>query len=321
MLNLIVIGILSAFFFSSTFVLNRAMSLAGGSWVWTASLRYLYTLLLLSGWLLVTGQARQLRAILATFRRHWCFWSVAGSVGFGAFYALLTFSSSYAPGWVVATTWQATILASPVVLLMFGHKVPAKGVLFTILIFAGIISVTVEQAGSASAREILLGVLPVIAAAFAYPIGNQLVWEARHGNGRLIPRIEDPAVDSSVGRVLLMVLGSLPFWIVLVALSQPAAPSRGQLLNTLLVALFSGVIATVLFYRARHSARTPMEMAAVDATQSTEVLFSLLGEIVFLHGRLPGMAGWGGVVLCVVGLILYIRSQTSESAAILPDSN
>lgn len=311
MLRLILTGILSAFFFSSTFVLNRAMSLAGGSWVWTASLRYFYTLLLLSGWLLVTGQGRQLRAILATFRRHWCFWSVAGSIGFGAFYALLTFSASYAPGWVVATTWQATILASPLVLLAFGHKVPAKGIFFTTLIFAGIVSVTVEQSGSAQARELMLGILPVIAAAFAYPTGNQLVWEARHGNRRFIPSIDDPAVDTSVGRVLLMVLGSLPFWIALILVSQPGTPSRGQLLNTLVVALFSGVIATVLFYRARHQARTPIELAAVDATQSTEVLFSLVGEIVFLHGRQPGSAGWCGVLLCVTGLVLYIRSQSA----------
>lgn len=40
MARLIIIGVLSAFFFSSTFVLNRAMSLQGGNWVWTASLRY-----------------------------------------------------------------------------------------------------------------------------------------------------------------------------------------------------------------------------------------------------------------------------------------
>ncbi|MCM0084257.1 multidrug resistance efflux transporter family protein [Geomonas sp. Red32] len=311
MIRLIGIGILSAFFFSSTFVFNRAMSLAGGSWVWTASLRYFDTLLLLAGWLLVTGQGGQLRAIFGAFRRHWRFWCVAGSVGFGTFYALLTFSSCYAPGWVVATTWQATILATPVVLLVFGRKVPLRGICFTALIFAGIVSVTIEQAGSVSGRGLLLGIVPVIAAAFAYPLGNQLVWEARHGDGRLIPRIDDPAADSSVGRVLLMVLGSIPFWILLILLSRPGVPSRGQLVNTLMVALFSGVIATTLFFRARHLARTPMELAAVDATQSTEVLFSLLGEIVFLQGAVPGAAGCAGITLCVTGLVLYIRSQSS----------
>ena len=312
MTRLLGLGILSAFFFSSTFVLNRAMSLAGGDWVWTASLRYAYTLVLLVFWLLGTGQARQLRGIFSAFRRNWMFWTVAGSVGFGAFYALLTFSSAYAPGWVVATTWQATIVASPVVLRLFGRRVPAKGVFFTSLIFAGIVLVTLEQATSASLKDLVLGVLPVVVAAFAYPIGNQLVWEARNGSHGFIPRIDDPALDSSVGRVLLMVLGSVPFWIVLTVSLHPGLPSAGQVVNTLLVALCSGVIATTLFFRARHLARTPLELAAVDATQSTEVLFSLAGEIVFLHGRLPGPAGAAGVLLCVTGLVLYIRSQNAS---------
>ena len=48
MLRLLVYGLLAALFFSSTFVLNRAMSLGGGNWVWSAVLRYAYALLLIS---------------------------------------------------------------------------------------------------------------------------------------------------------------------------------------------------------------------------------------------------------------------------------
>ena len=309
MIRLIFIGILSAFFFSSTFVLNRAMSLQGGSWVWTASLRYAYMLVILSAWLVAAGKSRVLKAVLAAYLRNWCFWTAAGSIGFGAFYSLLTFSASFAPGWVVATTWQSTILATPLVLLMFGKRVPLKGVLFTALIFLGIVLVTYEQATSASARAIMLGILPVIGAAFAYPIGNQLLWEARHGRTRLIPRINDPVLDDSVGRVLIMVLGSLPFWVVLVLSQHPPAPSIGQWVNTAVVAVLSGVIATTLFFHARHRAQTPFELSAVDATQSTEVIFSLLGEIIFLHGSFPGVAGSVGIALSVIGLVLYVRSQ------------
>jgi hypothetical protein len=39
MFKLLAIGVLAALFFSSTFLLNRAMSLAGGHWVWSAGLR------------------------------------------------------------------------------------------------------------------------------------------------------------------------------------------------------------------------------------------------------------------------------------------
>ncbi|GFO68416.1 membrane protein [Geomonas limicola] len=309
MTRLILLGVLSAFFFSSTFVLNRAMSLQGGSWVWTASLRYFYMLILLAGWLVLAGRTRVLRGVIAAFCRNWCFWTVAGGIGFGAFYALLSFSASFAPGWVVATTWQSTILATPVVLLLFGKKVPRRGIFFTLLIFLGIVLVTVEQATSASLKEVLLGVLPVLGAAFAYPIGNQLLWEARHGSNPWLPRIQDPVLDDSLGRVLIMVLGSLPWWVLLILVTQPVPPSAGQLVNTAIVAVFSGVIATSLFFKARHLAKTPFELSAVDATQSTEVLFSLLGEIVFLHGSLPGVAGSAGILLSVVGLALYVRSQ------------
>lgn len=309
MTRLIIIGVVAAFFFSSTFVLNRAMSLQGGHWVWTASLRYGYMLIMLSGWLVITGKFRFLRDLVLAYCRNWCFWTIAGSTGFGIFYSLLTFSASFAPGWVVATTWQSTILATPVVLLLFGKRVPAKGMLFTALIFIGILLVTFEQAGAASGREIMLGILPVIAAAFAYPFGNQLVWEARHGNNRLIPHISDPVLDNSIGRVLIMVLGSLPFWIILTVVMHPPAPTGGQLINTAVVAVFSGVIATTLFFHARHRAKNSYELSAVDATQSTEVIFSLLGEILFLHGLFPGIAGTLGVTLSVIGLLLYLRSQ------------
>jgi drug/metabolite transporter (DMT)-like permease len=312
MTRLILIGILSAFFFSSTFVLNRAMSLQGGHWVWTASLRYAYTLLLLGGWLVLTGRSCLLKQVLLAYRRNWLFWTLAGSTGFGVFYALLTFSASFAPGWVVATAWQSTILATPVVLLLFGKRVPAKGFFFTILIFIGILLVTYEEAGAAPLREILLGVVAVLGAAFAYPLGNQLVWEARHGTLPRVPKIEDPALDNSIARVLIMVIGSLPFWILLILIVQPPPPAAGQLINTALVALLSGVVATTLFFHARHRARTPFELSAVDATQSTEVLFSLLGEILFLGGMVPGVAGLIGIALSMAGLLLYVRSQTAH---------
>jgi len=46
--RLLWLGLLAAALFSITFVLNRAMSLEGGHWVWSASLRYFDTALLLS---------------------------------------------------------------------------------------------------------------------------------------------------------------------------------------------------------------------------------------------------------------------------------
>ncbi len=312
MTRLLALGILSALFFSSTFVLNRAMSLQGGHWVWTASLRYGYMLAMLCIWLLASGKLPLLVETVREYLRHWLFWTITGSIGFGLFYALLSYSATCAPGWVIATAWQATILASPLVLLLFGKRVPTRGVAFTLLIFIGIAMVTIEQATSNASGEVLIGLLAVLTAALAYPLGNQLLWESKHGSTALIPRIHTPVLDNSIARVLLMVLGSLPFWAVLILLTSPPPPSKGQLFSTALVALFSGVIATTLFLHARHRAKSPYELAAIDSTQATEVLFALLGEIIFLQGAMPGLTAIFGIIAVLTGLALYIRAQSSS---------
>ena len=38
------VALAAAFFFTCTYVLNRAAAIEGGHWAWTASLRYLATL-------------------------------------------------------------------------------------------------------------------------------------------------------------------------------------------------------------------------------------------------------------------------------------
>jgi drug/metabolite transporter (DMT)-like permease len=238
-------------------------------------------------------------------------------VGFGIFYALISFSASYAPAWVVAATWQMTILATPAVLLLFGRRVSLRAVLFTLIVFAGVLLINIEQATAVPLHDVLLGALPVLGAAFAYPLGNQMVWEARIAVvgerksliRRWVPTIDHPAMDDNICRVLLLTLGSLPLWAVLIALRAPPVPSEGQLFMTLLVALFSGVAATSLFLGARHMAKSPSELAAVDCTQSMEVVFSLAGEALLLDGALPGSMGWAGIVLTLLGLVLYLQMQ------------
>ncbi|HAS87707.1 MAG TPA: hypothetical protein DCS48_00115 [Desulfovibrio sp.] len=307
-MQIILIGVLAAFFFSSTFVLNRAMSLDGGHWVWSAGLRYFWML----GFLFIgLGLFRKslLTRSIKLYLRHWKFWTLAGGVGFGVFYALITFSASYTPGWVVAASWQTTILATPLVLLGFGKKVPLRAMLLTLIIFAGVLLVNLESMGESSLDTVLLGAIPVFVAAFAYPFGNQLVWEARNGGSGRIPALDDPAMDDPFCRVLLLTLGSLPLWAVLIFFSQPPLPQAGQIINTALVAVFSGIAATSLFLYARHKARNAAELAAADCTQSMEVLFSLAGEVVLLHGTLPGILGWSGIGLTMLGLVLYLRVQ------------
>lgn len=116
-------------------------------------------------------------------------------------------------------------------------------------------------------------------------------------------------MDDPFCRVLLLTLGSVPLWVVLIAVVAPPPPAMGQVVNTGLVAVFSGVAATSIFLWARQAARTASELAAADCTQSMEVVFSLAGEVLLLGGALPGPWGWCGIALTMLGLGLYIRVQ------------
>jgi drug/metabolite transporter (DMT)-like permease len=309
MFRLVSFGILAAAFFSSTFILNRAMALEGGHWLWSAILRYAFMLIFLVAGLVVGRKIETLRRIYGLFCANWLFWTLAGTTGFGVFYSLICFSASHAPGWVVATTWQTTILATPLVLLFFGKRTPPRALLFIAVIFAGILLVNLELAQTASFKDLLLGGLPVLIAAIAYPLGNQLVWEAHRGGYQRIPAIRDELLTNPFTKIILLTIGSIPFWLILLVLVQPPPPTAGQWLNTALVAFFSGLVATGLFLHARQLANNSYEISAVDSTQSAEVVFSLLGEIFLLGAVLPGPKGLAGVALVVAGLIFYVKAQ------------
>ena len=157
-------------------------------------------------------------------------------------------------------------------------------------------------------KELLMGGFPVLIAAFCYPLGNQLVWEAKKGH-EYLPNIDSPLMENPFNKVLLLSFGSLPFWLLLVMITRPPLPSKGQLINTALVALFSGVFATSLFLYARNKSKKATELAAVDATQSSEVIFAMIGEILILNSPLPNNIAIAGIFLVFAGLALFIRFQ------------
>ena len=308
MIRLILIGLLAGLFFSSTFILNRVMSLEGGHWVWSAALRYGYMIIFLFAWFIAFKGIAELKKVLRVFFKNWLFWTLAGSVGFGLFYALICYSADHAPGWVVATTWQFTIIATLFVLLFFGRRFPKKTWLFSLIALCGVLMVNLSQAKATGLKDLIAGAVPVLIAAFCYPLGNQMVWEATNGNKKL-PDVTDPVLENPFTRVLLMSLGSVPLWLILIAVTTPPMPSPGQLINTALVALFSGVIATSLFLQARNLSKTAGELAAVDATQSSEVLFALVGEIVIIGAAFPDLFSILGILITCAGITLFVCFQ------------
>jgi len=311
MILLISIGLLSGLFFSTTFILNRMMSLEGGHWIWSASLRYAFMILILTGFISMFKGFDATKGLIRLFLTHWKFWTLAGTIGFGGFYSLICFSADHSPGWVIAATWQLTIIATLVVLVCFGRSFPKKVWFFSTIIFVGVLMVNLSHLQVVSSTELCMGALPVLIAAFCYPIGNQLVWEAMNGN-RFLPDINHPLLENPFHKVLLLSWGCVPFWLILVGMIRPQLPSAGQVLNTALVALFSGVIATSLFLMARNKAGKPSELAAVDATQASEVIFALIGEIVILNAPLPNRFAIAGIGLVFFGLALFIGFQEIE---------
>ncbi|UFA49976.1 multidrug resistance efflux transporter family protein [Deinococcus radiophilus] len=169
-------------------------------------------LLLLSGLVALQGGLGRLRELWALFWRQPGFWTLAGSVGFRAFYALVCFSAAYASGWVVAATFQFTVVASLLVLALFGQRFPRRVMLYAVLVFAGVCLVNFSELHgrpSVGISDLLLGAVPALIAAFCYPLGNQLVWQANRPPSAQAPRwaARLPHLNDGLLGIALVMLG------------------------------------------------------------------------------------------------------------------
>ena len=382
MVKLILLGLLSGAFFSSTFVLNEVMSAAGGHWFWSASLRYAFMWLILTAIIIMQHGFGRITELMTIFRQHWGFWCLTGSIGFGIFYTGICYAADHVAGWVVAATFMFTVVASLLVLLAFGQRFDKKFIAYALLVFAGVVLVNISEglhaaslldADAVPMKDMLLyGAVPALVAAFSYPIGNQLVWQVSYNARKRsaeptstqksdiqaneiskkttsliteapalsadmsytsdavdslnlnhptqtlpssllqtliarIPAIKTTLLQNAFNKVWLMTLGSLPFWLVLGLVVHPDLPDTKQVFNTLLVALLAGVAATSIFLYAREKAETSSEVAGVDATQASEVIFALIGGMLLLNNTLPSAMGLIGIALIIVGLILFAK--------------
>lgn len=122
-----------------------------------------------------------------------------------------------------------------------------------------------------------------------------------------IPAIETTLLQNAFNKVWLMTLGSLPFWLILGVIVRPEQPDTAQVFNTLLVAILAGVAATSIFLYAREKAVTSSEVAGVDSTQASEVIFALIGGILLLNNAIPSALGLVGIGLIMLGLILFAK--------------
>ncbi|MFC4353741.1 multidrug resistance efflux transporter family protein [Chryseomicrobium palamuruense] len=293
------LGIVASLFFAVTFILNHAMELSGGNWMWSASLRYFFMVPFLLVIVLWRKGLPALREDMRKSPKTWLIWSF---VGFVLFYAPLTYAAAFGPGWLVAGMWQFTIIAgiflAPLFLNVSGgrEKIPRAALVISAIILIGIVLLHLPQAETVSLSTLMIGALPVMVAAFAYPLGNRKMMA--HTNGRLDP----------YQRVLGMTLASLPIWLLLAiyATMTVGLPSSGQVFQSFLVGVSSGVVATVLFFMATDLARhNQSRLASVEATQSTEILFVVAGEMLLLGLPLPTPVALFGMAVIVLGMLAH----------------
>ena len=254
----ILLGVLASLFFAVTFILNRSMEISGGSWIWSSSLRYFFML----PFLFIIVYYR--KGLSATFKElksapaAWLLWSF---VGFVLFYAPLTFAAAYGPGWLISGMWQFTIVAGVLLAPLFmmqvenrviKQKIPVVSLFISLLILIGIILIQIPNTDSVNLKMILLGILPVLIAAVAYPLGNRKMMG--HLNGRL----------DTFQRVLGMTVASMPTWILLgiYAVFTVGLPSSGQVFQSFIVAVSSGVVATILFFMATDRVRSSRKISS-----------------------------------------------------------
>lgn len=204
-------------------------------------------------------------------------------------------ASCYGESWFVAATWQITIVAGVLLTPLFGSRIPVKNLLLSAVILAGIFMLQLPHLESMESSGSLKALALILIAGVCYPLGNRKMMA------------HCPAGFSTTQRVFGMTLCSMPFWLLcsVYALFTHGLPSFGQVVQSVSVALFSGVVATLLFFEATNLVRhNPKQLAVIEATQAGEVLFTLLGGILFLHDSLPTKTGFLGIGIVVLGMIL-----------------
>lgn len=308
-----ILGILASAFLSSSFIVNSVLAHTGSNWAWTASLRYLLFIPLLLSYL---ASKKRLTPLLSAMKQWPFIWIVWGGLGFGVFYSCLSYAALFAPGWLVAATFQITILAglitSPLIYNDHRATIPKKTFSISLIIVAGIMIMQFDKFQSLpDLKQLLISFFLTIAAAFLWPLGNRM----------LLVELEKRDIKlDTFERILGMGLGSLP---VLIGLSfigyvETGLPGNTQIISSLIAAIASGIIGGFLFFKATHLVRNnPVAFAAVESTQSGAIIFTLLGEVLIIHSPWPGFYGTVGMLIIFSGLGSQFVSSIKQAVSVI----
>lgn len=131
------LSLLAALHFTATYVVNRSVALEGGHRAWTAALRQLFMLTLLLPLMPWQGGIAPVWRSLCAAPGPWLRWS---GIGFVLFYVLLSFAAASGPAWLVAGSFQLTVVAgmlcAPLLYRDARARIPRAGLLVGLVILA-----------------------------------------------------------------------------------------------------------------------------------------------------------------------------------------
>jgi drug/metabolite transporter (DMT)-like permease len=294
----VLIALASALFFTATYVLNRAIATSGGHWAWSATLRYFLTLPMLACVLPWRGGFAGVWRAMRAHPRAWLVWS---GIGFTLFCVCLTWAAAYAPAWLVAGTFQLTVIAgmllAPLIYDDARARLPRGALALGIVILAGVAAMQLGHFNGKLDRDAWLALASVTISAFLYPLGNRKILLHLERTGETLNATE---------RVFGMTLASQPFWIVVAiyAGSVAGVPPLSQIALAAGVALFAGTIATILFVHATAMVQDDAAaLGAVEAMQAAVILFSTLLGVVLLGESAPHGIALGGALIVALGIV------------------
>lgn len=296
----VAISLLSALFFTATYVFNRAAAVEGGYWAWTASLRYLFVLPLLLPLMAWQGGIAPVARAIRVAPGVWLLWS---GIGFVLFYMLLSYAAASGPSWLIAASFQTTVVAgmlcAPLLYDDARARIPRAALGVGVLIIAGVLLMQFGHARGTLDGKGWIALLCVVASAFAYPLGNR----------GLLLHLERRGVElNATQRVFGLTLASQPAWLAVAAWAwlQAGPPSASQSWLALGVAISAGVVATILFFQATGMVRdNATALGAAEAMQAAEVIFAMLLGVVFLGEVWPRGQALAGAALVVAGIVLF----------------
>lgn len=295
------LAIISTFFLSTGLIINSLNAYKGNNWAWTASLRYLLAVPVLVIIVLFRGK---LNGLLLAFKKMPLTFILWGNLGFGVYYALLSYAIGMIPGWLVTAGFMTTVLAGVLIcpLIYDDHRamISKKALLLSSLLVSGLLIMQMDRIRQLEHITLtVLGIGMAILAAFLWPLGNR----------KLMLKLEQEQISlDPIQRILGMTIGGLPILLLLAAYGfySAGAPSLLQLETSFLAVLSSGVIGTILFFKAMQLvSKNHLGMLAVESTQVLGVFFTLIGDMLIKGTPWPGLFGNLGFLIIGLALICY----------------